>query len=53
MFSLPDRGAARRHFKKLNRRSRPEVSGFVSASAGLTNRLDVTLTQLGIAPSVY
>lgn len=53
LFNLPDRSAARRHFEKLNRRSRPAVSGFVSASAGLSNRLDVTLMKLGVAPSIY
>lgn len=53
LFSLRDRNAARRHFKKLSYRSRPSISGFVSASHGLTDRLDVTLMHLGVVPSIY
>jgi ribosomal protein S4 len=53
LFNLRDRGAARRHFTRLSYKSRPSISSFVSASSGLTNRLDVTLMQLGVAPSIY
>jgi ribosomal protein S4 len=53
LFNLRDRGAARRHFKKRNRRTRPAVSAFVSMAKGLTDRLDLTCFQMGVAPSVY
>lgn len=53
LFNLRDRRAARRHFKTLNGRSRPDVSAFVSLSRGLTNRLDVTCLQMRFAPTIY
>jgi ribosomal protein S4 len=53
LFDLRDRAAARRHFKKLNGRSKPAVSAFVSHSKGLTDRLDVTCLQMRFAPTIY
>ena len=53
MFNLPDQNAARRHFRKLNRRTRPAVSSFVEATRGLGDRLDVTLVHLKIVPSIF
>jgi ribosomal protein S4 len=53
LFDLRDRSAARRHFKKLNGRSKPAVSAFVSHSKGLTDRLDITCLQMRFAPTIY
>lgn len=53
LFKLPTRRAARKHFRKLNRRSRPAISSFASASRGLINRLDNVILQLGFVPSIY
>lgn len=53
LFNLPDRNAARRHFRKLNRRTRPAISGFVAATHGLGDRLDVALLHLKVAPSIF
>jgi len=53
LFNLPDRSAARRHFRKLNRRTRPSISSFVEATRGLGDRLDVTLLHLRVAPSIF
>jgi ribosomal protein S4 len=53
LFSLPNQRSARRHFKRLNRRTRPAISSFVSSSQGLTNRLDVTLVLMKIVPSIF
>jgi ribosomal protein S4 len=53
LFNLPDRRAASRHFRKLNKRSAPVVSNFIRAQKGLGTRLDVTLMHLGVAPSIY
>ena len=53
LFNLPDRSAARRHFRKLNRQTRPAISSFVSATRGLGDRLDVTLLHLKVAPSIF
>jgi ribosomal protein S4 len=53
LFNLPNQRSARRHFKKLNRRTRPAISSFVNASQGLTNRLDVTLVLMNIVPSIF
>jgi ribosomal protein S4 len=53
LFNLPDRRAASRHFRKLNRRSAPAISNFIRAQKGLGTRLDVTLMHLGAAPSIY
>lgn len=51
LFNLPDKGAARRHFKKLNRRSRKV--GFVHSQEGLSNRLDNVLIHLNMAPTIF
>jgi ribosomal protein S4 len=51
LFNLPNRSAARRHFKKLNRRSRKV--GFVHAQEGLSNRLDNVLIHLNIVPTIF
>jgi ribosomal protein S4 len=53
LFNLRDRGAARRRFKRSNGRTRPAISGFVSMSRGLTDRLDVTCLKMGFAPTIY
>jgi ribosomal protein S4 len=53
LFNLPDRNAARRHFRKLNRRSRPAISNFVAASQGLGDRVDLTLMHLKVVPSIF
>jgi ribosomal protein S4 len=53
LFNLRDRAAARRHFKRLNGRTRPAISAFVSMSRGLTDRLDVTCLKMGFAPTIY
>lgn len=51
LFSIPDRNAARRHFKKLSSRSR--TIGFVHAQEGLSNRLDNVLIHLNMAPTIF
>jgi len=51
LFNLPDKSAARRHFKKLNRRSRKV--GFMHAQEGLSNRLDNVLIHLNMAPTIF
>jgi hypothetical protein len=53
LFSLPNRGAARRHFQKLAGRSRPSISSFIEAQRGLGDRTDVTLLHLNIVPSIF
>jgi hypothetical protein len=53
LFSFPDRRAASRHFRKLNKRSTPAISNFIRAQKGLGTRLDVTLMHLGVVPSIY
>jgi ribosomal protein S4 len=51
LFNLPDRNSARRHFKKLSRRSR--TVGFVRSQEGLSNRLDNVLVHLNMAPTIF
>jgi ribosomal protein S4 len=53
LFKLRDRGAARKHFKKVAARSRPAISAYIAMSKGLTDRLDVTCLQMGFAPTIY
>ncbi len=48
---MPDRNSARRHFRKLRRRSR--TVGFVHDQEGLTNRLDNVLLFLNLAPTIF
>jgi ribosomal protein S4 len=52
LFNLPDRNAARRHFRKLNRR-RGKPTSFAHSQRGLGDRLDVTLMHLNVAPSIF
>ena len=51
LFHLPNRRAARRHFRRLNGQHR--MIGFTHAQSGLTNRLDNTLLYLHLAPTIY
>ena len=37
----------------MNRRTRPAISSFVSATRGLGDRLDVTLLHLKVVPSIF
>ena len=48
---MPDRNFARRHFRKLTRRSR--VVGFARLQEGTSNRLDNVLIHLNMAPTIF
>lgn len=50
---MRDRSAARRHFKRLNGKSRPPISAFVTLGERLTSRLDVTCLLMKFAPTIY
>ena len=54
LFNLPDVGAARRHFRTLNKRSmKGKRNGFAHSLRGLGDRLDVILMNLKLAPTIY
>jgi ribosomal protein S4 len=52
LFNLPDRRAASRHFRKLNRR-KGKRGGFAHSQTGLGDRLDVTLMHLNLVPTIF